>query len=89
MVSILLQRYEKYLFITCLVIVFLYFCICNMETNSYIKQFPDIMKGKKIMYVHGFGSSAQSGTVKRLRELLPPEEEMKRLMSKEEPKDEE
>ena len=25
----------------------------------------------KIMYIHGFGSSAESGTVKRLRELLP------------------
>ncbi len=42
-----------------------------METNSYIKQFPDIMKGKKVMYVHGFGSSAQSGTVKRIQEMLP------------------
>ena len=42
-----------------------------METNSYIKQFPDIMKGKKIMYVHGFGSSGQTGTVKRIQEMLP------------------
>lgn len=48
-----------------------YLCICIMETNSYIKQFPDIMKGKKVMYVHGFGSSAQSGTVKRIQEMLP------------------
>ncbi len=32
--------------------------------NPYIKQFPDLMAGKKIMYVHGFLSSAQSGTVK-------------------------
>ncbi|MBR5652901.1 MAG: esterase [Prevotella sp.] len=39
--------------------------------NSYIKQFPDIMAGKKVMYVHGFGSSAESGTVHRLREVLP------------------
>jgi predicted esterase YcpF (UPF0227 family) len=39
--------------------------------NHYIKQFPDIMAGKKVMYVHGFGSSAQSGTVHRLREVLP------------------
>ncbi len=22
--------------------------------NPYIKQFPDLMSGKKIMYVHGF-----------------------------------
>ena len=41
------------------------------QTNPYIKQFPDLMKGKKIMYVHGFGSSGQSGTVTRIREVLP------------------
>lgn len=35
-----------------------------------LQQFPDIMAGKKVMYVHGFGSSAQSGTVQRLREVL-------------------
>ena len=29
------------------------------------------MSGKTVMYVHGFGSSAQSGTVKLLREALP------------------
>ena len=29
------------------------------------------MKGKKIMYVHGFGSSGQSGTVTLLRTLMP------------------
>ena len=39
--------------------------------NPYIKQFPDLMAGKKIMYVHGFLSSAQSGTVKMLQELMP------------------
>ena len=39
--------------------------------NPYIKQFPHIFKGKKIMYVHGFGSSGQSGTVTRIREVLP------------------
>ena len=39
--------------------------------NEYVKQYPDLMRGKKIMYVHGFGSSAMSGTVTRLRELLP------------------
>ena len=42
-----------------------------METNQYVKQFPELMKGKTVMYVHGFGSSGQSGTVKRLREVLP------------------
>ena len=39
--------------------------------NQYIKQYPDLMSGKKIMYVHGFGSSAQSGTVTMLRSLMP------------------
>lgn len=39
--------------------------------NPYIKQFPDMMKGKTIMYVHGFGSSAASGTVKRIQDTLP------------------
>ena len=41
------------------------------QTNPYIKQFPELMKGKKIIYVHGFGSSGQSGTVTRIREVLP------------------
>ena len=41
------------------------------QTNPYIKQFPDLFKGKKIMYVHGFGSSGQSGTVARIREVFP------------------
>ena len=36
-----------------------------------IKQFPELFDGKKIMYVHGFGSSGQSGTVSRIREVLP------------------
>lgn len=39
--------------------------------NQYIKQFPDLLSGKKIMYIHGFGVSAQSGTVRCLREALP------------------
>lgn len=39
--------------------------------NPYVKQFPDLMKGKTVMYVHGFASSGQSGTVKRLRTVLP------------------
>ncbi len=41
------------------------------QTNPYLKQFPELMKGKKILYVHGFGSSGQSGTVTRIREVLP------------------
>ena len=41
------------------------------QTNPYIKQFPELFKGKKIMYVHGFASSGQSGTVTRIREVFP------------------
>ncbi len=39
--------------------------------NPTKKQYPDLMKGKTLMYVHGFMSSGQSGTVAMLRELLP------------------
>lgn len=42
----------------------------NMS-NEYIKTWPDLMAGKKILYVHGFSSSGQSGTVTLLRTLLP------------------
>jgi len=38
---------------------------------NYIKQFPELFAGKKVLYVHGFGSSGQSGTVTRIREVLP------------------
>lgn len=41
-----------------------------MEINYKI-QFPEMMKGKKILYVHGFASSGQSGTVVKIREMLP------------------
>ena len=41
------------------------------KENQYLRQYPDLMAGKKIMYVHGFGSSAQSGTVTLLQTLLP------------------
>lgn len=39
--------------------------------NNYAIQFPEIMKGKKILYVHGFSSSGQSGTVVKIRGMLP------------------
>lgn len=39
--------------------------------NNYVIQFPGIMKGKKILYVHGFASSGRSGTVVKIREMLP------------------
>ena len=41
------------------------------QENPYIKQFPELMAGKTILYCHGFGSSGQSGTVKRLRIVMP------------------
>ena len=42
-----------------------------MEQNNYVKQFPELLKGKKLLYVHGFASSGQSGTVRRLRTVFP------------------
>ena len=41
-----------------------------MEINHTLS-YPDLMAGKNILYVHGFGSSGQSGTVSKIRELLP------------------
>lgn len=35
------------------------------------KNYPNLMQGKKVMYVHGFASSAQTGTVALLRALMP------------------
>jgi len=43
----------------------------QQTTNQYVKQFPDLLKGKTVMYVHGFASSGQSGTVERLRIVFP------------------
>ncbi|MCD8393597.1 MAG: esterase [Bacteroidales bacterium] len=39
--------------------------------SQYFKEFPELMRDKTVMYIHGFGSSAQSGTVKLLRQLMP------------------
>ena len=39
--------------------------------NPYVKQYPELLSGKTLMYVHGFGSSGQSGTVTRLRTVFP------------------
>ena len=39
--------------------------------NRFIRQFPELMRDKTIVYVHGFGSSAQTGTVARLKQVLP------------------
>ena len=41
-----------------------------MEENSKDKRL-DLMVGKKLLYVHGFGSSGASGSAKGLRILLP------------------
>lgn len=39
--------------------------------NNYVKQFPELMNGKTIMYNHGFGSSAASGTVRLIAQTFP------------------
>lgn len=43
-----------------------------MELYEYAR--PQLMEGKTILYVHGFASSGQNGTVKTLRLLLPQAE---------------
>ena len=40
-----------------------------MELYEYAR--PELFAGKKIVYVHGFASSGASGTVGRMRLLLP------------------
>ena len=50
--------------------------VCSGYAESREKKVEDQLKEKsirrkKLMYLHGFGSSAASGTVKTLRELLP------------------
>ena len=40
-----------------------------MELFEYAR--PDLMSGKKILYLHGFASSGQNGTVKAMGTLLP------------------
>ena len=42
-----------------------------MMQTPYLKQYPDLWVDKTIMYVHGFASSAQSGTVKRIQDTFP------------------
>lgn len=43
-----------------------------MELYEYAR--PALMAGKKILYVHGFASSGQNGSVKTLRLLMPQAE---------------
>ena len=40
-----------------------------MELYEYAR--PDIMAGKTILYLHGFASSGQNGTVRAMTTLLP------------------
>jgi len=42
----------------------------TMDNQNFV-QYPEMMSGKKILYVHGFASSGASGTVKSLKILLP------------------
>lgn len=46
--------------------------LMNMELYEMAR--PGLMAGKKILYVHGFASSGQTGTVKTLRLLIPDAE---------------
>lgn len=39
--------------------------------NSYQKSFPQLMEGKRIVYVHGFGSAGSTHTAEMLRQLMP------------------
>ena len=43
-----------------------------MELYGYAR--PEVMAGKKIIYLHGFASSGQTGTARTLRVLLPQTE---------------
>lgn len=39
--------------------------------NQYQKTFPQLMAGKKLLYVHGFGSAGSTHTAQQLRTLMP------------------
>ena len=43
-----------------------------MELYEFAR--PELMAGKKVLYIHGFASSGSSGTVRSLRTLLPEAE---------------
>ncbi len=45
---------------------------CKMELYEYAR--PEVMSGKKILYLHGFASSGATGTARTLRVLLPQTE---------------
>ena len=39
--------------------------------NTYLKTFPQLMAGKKVLYIHGFGSAGSTHTAQMLRQLMP------------------
>lgn len=39
--------------------------------NNYQKTFPELMDGKTVLYVHGFGSAGSTHTAQLLRDLMP------------------
>ncbi len=55
-----------------------------MELYEYAR--PALMAGKKILYVHGFASSGQNGSVKTLRLLMPQAEVSLRICRLNHPK---
>lgn len=42
-----------------------------MMENIYQKTFPMLMEGKKVLYVHGFGSAGSTHTAQLLRDYMP------------------
>ena len=39
--------------------------------GMHVKNFPELMDGKKILYIHGFGSSGATHTAQLLRDYMP------------------
>ena len=61
---------KKMRFLFAFLSFFCNFAVMNAE-NPYILQYPELLAGKTLLYVHGFASSGQSGTVSRLRTVMP------------------
>ena len=66
-----LHNFLQYIHLFCLFFATFAKIKYTFMENPYVKQFPELMKGKTVLYCHGFGSSGQSGTVTRLREVMP------------------
>ena len=41
-----------------------------MMENQYMKTFPQLMAGKTVLYIHGFGSAGSTHTAQMLRQLM-------------------